>query len=156
MLFISMLAFQLAGALVLLLNCIKGNRTTVIKNCFPGSNVIERDDNNVCTIPKEKLRESSFKIYLNIVAFADLVIGYAIAAFSPVATYSTKETVIGVTVATIALLVIEYFGSKMVSNLIYNKDKQVDYDELKENGVDTFATNKEVEDMFNDIFGNED
>ena len=71
--FISMLVFQLSGALLLLLNCIKSGKESVIKNCFPGSNVVERDENNNCKIPKEKLQESAHKIYLNIVAFADLV-----------------------------------------------------------------------------------
>ena len=81
--FISMLVFQLSGALLLLLNCIKSGKESVIKNCFPGSNVVERDENNNCKIPKEKLQESAHKIYLNIVAFVDLVIGYLFAAFSP-------------------------------------------------------------------------
>ena len=102
MLFIGMLAFQLAGAVILLLNCCKGNKKAVIKNCFPGSNVVERDNNNNCTIPKEKLQESAHKIYLNIVAFGD---------------------------------------------------EKVPYNELAKDGVDTFATNKEVDDMFKDIFG---
>lgn len=83
--FISMLVFQLSGALLLLLNCIKSGKKSVIGNCFPGSNVVERDENNNCKIPKEKLQESAHKIYLNIVAFVDLVIGYLFAVFSPTA-----------------------------------------------------------------------
>ena len=62
MLFIGMLAFQVSGALLLLLNCIKGGKKSVIKNCFPGSNVVERDEKNNCKIPKEKLQESAHKI----------------------------------------------------------------------------------------------
>ena len=67
--FEGMLVFQLAGALILLLNSINGSNEVVIKNCFSGSNMVERDDNDICTIPKEKLRNSAHKIYLNIVAF---------------------------------------------------------------------------------------
>ena len=69
-----MLVFQLSGALLLLLNCIKSGKESVIKNCFPGSNVVERDENNNCKIPREKLQESAQKIYVNVVAFMDLVI----------------------------------------------------------------------------------
>ena len=148
MLFIGMLAFQLAGALILLLNCCKGNKAAVLKNCFPGSNTVERDENNNCTIPKEKLQGSAHKIYLNIVAFGDLVIGYAIAAFSPVAVYSTCYTVLGVAGATFLLLIVEYYFSKWIARIIYTKDEIVPYSELEKGGVDTFATNKEIDDMF--------
>lgn len=153
MLFIGMLAFQLAGALILLLNCCKGSKKAVIKNCFPGSNVVERDENNNCIIPKEKLQESAHKIYLNIVAFGDLVIGYAIAAFSPVALYDTWYTVLGVAGITLLLLVTEYYFCRLIARSVYAKDEKVPYNELAKDGVDTFATNKEVDDMFKDIFG---
>ena len=46
MLFVGMLVFQLAGALILLLNSINGSKEAVIKNCFPGSNIVERDDDD--------------------------------------------------------------------------------------------------------------
>lgn len=145
MLFICMLALQLAGALLLLLNCSKGSRKAVIKNCFPGSNIVERDENNNCIIPKEKLQESAHKIYLNIVAFADLVMGYIIAAFSPIATYATCNTVIGVAVITVVLLVAEFYFSRLVSHFVYPKDEEVPYSELEENDVDTVPTIAEID-----------
>ena len=150
--FICMLALQLAGALLLLLNCSKGSKKAVIKNCFPGSNIAERDENNNCIIPKEKLQESAHKIYLNIVAFVDLVVGYMLAAFSPVATYSTCYTVIGVAVLTIVLLVLEFYFSRLVSRIVYSKDKEVPYSELEENGVDTEMTETEIDAIVNGIY----
>ena len=83
MAFIAMLALQVAGELVLLLNNINGSREAVIRSCFPGSNIVKRDNDNNCVLPCEKLQRSAHAIYLNIVAFFDLVIGYGIAAFSP-------------------------------------------------------------------------
>lgn len=151
--FIGMLAFQLAGALILLLNCCKGNKKTVIENCFPGSNVVERDENNNCTIPKEKLQESAHKIYLNILAFGDLVIGYAIAAFSPVQVWSTLYTVLGVAGITLLLLLGEYYLSKLFARIVYAEDEIVSYNELEKSGVDTFVTDKEIYDMFKDDSG---
>lgn len=149
MLFICMLTLQLAGALLLLLNCTKGSKKAVIKNCFPGSNIAERDENNNCFIPKEKLRESAHNIYLNIVAFADLVIGYIIAAFSPTATYATCHTVVGVSVLTIVLLVAEFYFSCLVAHLVYSKDEEVPYSELEKNGVDTDITEAEIDAICN-------
>lgn len=153
MLFISMLAFQLAGALILLLNVVKGNKNAVIQNCFPGSNIVDRDDENNCVIPKGKLQSSAHAIYLNIVAFADLVVGYLIAAFSPVAIYATCYTVLGVVGGTVVLLLAEYYLSLLVAKSIYAQDVVKPYSELEGYGVDTTITSKEIDDMFNDVFG---
>ena len=150
MLFVAMLAFQLAGALLLLMNCSLGSKKAIIKNCFPGSNFIERDDNDNCIIPKAKLQTSAHTIYLNIVAFADLVIGYLIASLCPVSEFKTCVTVIGVMLSTIVLLVVEYFGSRLVAKFIYSKDMVIPYSELDD--VDTFPTIKEIDEMWDDTF----
>ena len=147
--FISMLVFQLSGALLLLLNCIKSGKESVIKNCFPGSNVVERDENNNCKIPKEKLQESAHKIYLNIVAFVDLVIGYLFAAFSPTADVRIELVLVKVIVATVILLVLEYYFSRFCAKRIYAKDISIPFDELE--GVDITVTNQEIEDLFKNI-----
>ena len=141
--------FQLSGALLLLLNCIKSGKESVIKNCFPGSNVVERDENNNCKIPKEKLQESAHKIYLNIVAFAELVIGYLFAAFSPTADVQIELVLAKVIVATVILLVLEYYFSYFCAKRIYAKDISVPFDELE--GVDTTVTKQEIEDLFKNI-----
>ena len=147
--FICMLVFQLSGALLLLLNCIKSGKESVIKNCFPGSNVVERDENNNCKIPREKLQESAHKIYVNVVAFMDLVIGYLLAAFSPTTDVQIGLILVEVIVATTSLLMLEYYSSRFCAKKIYAKDINVSYDELE--GVDTFITKQEIDDMFKDI-----
>ena len=146
MLFIGMLAFQVSGALLLLLNCIKGGKKSVIKNCFPGSNVVERDEKNNCKIPKKKLQESAHKIYLNIVAFADLVIGYIFAVFSPTANIRIGLVLMEVIVATCALLVTEYYACRFCAKMIYAKDINIPFDQLE--GVDTSLTDQELEEIY--------
>ena len=143
--FISMLVFQLSGALLLLLNCIKSGKDAVIKNCFPGSNIVERDENNNCKIPREKLQESAHKIYLNIVAFVDLVIGYLFAVFSPTADVQIELVLVEVIVATVILLMLEYYISRFCAKRIYAKDISVPFNELE--NVDTTITDQEIEDM---------
>ena len=151
-----MLAFQLSGALLLLLNCVKGTKEAVIKNCFPGSNIVERDDDNNCTIPREKMRESAHKIYLNIVAFGDLVIGYAIAAFSPISLYRIGYTLLFVSAGTLIMLIAEYYLTKLVAQLIYAKDEIVPYEDLTANGVETTITNAEIDAICNGTYGSEE
>lgn len=147
MLYIFMLATQLTGALILLLNSLKCGKKAVIKNCFPGSNVVERDENNNCVIPKEKLQKSAHEIYLNIVAFADLVIGYVLSAVAP---DSTSEcAVFGVLVVTAVLLTVEYNGSRCVACAVYAKDEKVPYSDLEKNEVDTVLTGSDCEEMWN-------
>lgn len=144
-----MLVFQLSGALLLLLNCIKSGKDAVIKNCFPGSNIVERDENNNCKIPREKLQESAHKIYLNIVAFVDLVIGYLFAVFSPTADVQIELVLVEVIVATVILLMLEYYISRFCAKRIYAKDISIPFDELE--GVDTTVTEQEIEDLFKNI-----
>lgn len=154
MLFVGMLVFQLAGALILLLNSINGSGKAVIKNCFPGSNTVERDDDDNCIIPKENLQKSAHTIYVNIIAFFDLVIGYGMAAFSPQANCPTFYTVLVVMCGSIVLVVLEFIFSKLVVCIKYSKDKIISYDELKKNGVDTIITKKEIDEIFDEVFNN--
>lgn len=152
MLFVGMLVFQLAGALILLINSINGSKGAVIKNCFPGSNIVERDDYDNCVLPKENLRNSAHRIHLNIIAFFDLVIGYGIAAFSPCAAYPTICTVIMVLGGAILLSLIEYVISRLVACIKYRGDLIVAYRELEKHGVETITTNKEIIEMINSVF----
>ena len=140
----------------MLLNCVKGTKEAVIKNCFPGSNIVERDDDNNCTIPKEKMRESAHKIYRNIVAFGDLVIGYAIAAFSPISLYRIGYTLLFVSAGTLIMLIAEYYLTKLVAQLIYAKDEIVPYEYLAANGVETTITNAEIDAICNGTYGSEE
>lgn len=147
MIFIAMLVFQLAGALILLLKCCIGSKKAVIRNCFPGSNFAPRDDNNECTISKKKLRESAHNIYLNAAAFLDLVIGYLLAAFSPVSSFSQCVTIVSVIVITAILLLAEFLGSIGLAAVIYAKDIKVSYNELKKERVDTTMSPEDIDEV---------
>ena len=80
MLFVGMLSFQLAGALILLLNGLKGTEDAVIKNCFPGSNIVERDEHDNCTIPREQLRKFGFRIFVGCVQ-SGVILWYSLHCF---------------------------------------------------------------------------
>ena len=148
--FICMLVFQLSGALLLLLNCIKGGKESVIKNCFPGSNVVERDENNNCKIPREKLQKSAHKIYMNIVAFMDLVIGYLFAAFSPTTDVQIGLILVEVIVATTLLLALEYYLSCFCAKKVYAKDISIPFEEFED--LDTIIRKQEIDDLFKDTW----
>ena len=68
--------FSASWAIILLLRCLKGEKRKYHFNrYFPGGNVIERDDENNCALRKDKLRMVSREVYINIIAFCDLIIG---------------------------------------------------------------------------------
>lgn len=148
--FIFMLAFQLSGALLLLLNSVKGGKEAVINKCFPGSNVAERDENNNCKIPSEKLQKSAHEIYLNRTAFLYLTIGYFLAAFSPTTEIRIVLVVAKMIALTFALLVFGYYLSRFCAKRIYSEDISIPYDKLE--GVDTNITNQEIDDICDEIF----
>lgn len=148
--FVFMLAFQLSGALLLLLNSVKSGKASVIKNCFPGSNVVERDENNNCKVPREKLQKSAHEIYLNIVAFLYLFIGYLFAAFCPTTGVRIGLVTVKMIALTFALLVFGYYFSRFCAKRIYSEDISIPYDKLE--GVDTNITNQEVDDICDEIF----
>lgn len=142
------IAFQLAGALILLMWSIRGARkTAIIERCFPGSNIAERDDDNNCRIEKSKLRKTAYEVYLNIFAFVDLIIGYLIAYFA-VNYYEPLCAALYTILTTAAIIGIETLVVYGCAKLRYKKDEIVPYEDLKKFGVDTIITSKEIEEKF--------
>lgn len=142
------IAFQLAGALILLMWSIRGARKAVIiGRCFPGSNVAERDDDNNCKIEKLILQKKAYEVYLNILAFVDLIIGYLIAYFA-VNYYEPVCAVLYTVLTTAVIIGIEMLVAYGAAKLRYKKDEIVPYEELQKYGVDTVTTSKEIEEMF--------
>lgn len=142
------IAFQLAGALILLMWSIRGARkTAIIERCFPGSNVAERDDDNNCRIEKSKLRKTAYEVYLNIFAFVDLIIGYLIAYFT-VNYYEPVCAVLYTVLTTAVIIGIEMLVAYGSAKLRYKKDEIVPYEDLKKIGADTVIISKEIEEMF--------
>ena len=150
MLFVGMLVFQLSGALILLLNSVKCRNERIIKNCFPGSNFVERDENNNCKIEKEKLQKSAHNTYLNMIAFVDLVVGYVLAVFNPTSSNEICLVLLEVILFTCILLGAEYKLTLSCAKIIYENDMVIPFKNL--DGVDTVITSKEIDVIFNDEY----
>lgn len=145
------ISFQLAGAIILLLWCLKGaKKENIIKRYFPGSNVIERDDDNNCVLHKDKLRMVSREVYINIIAFCDLIIGYGLSFYASQSERKLTALMISMAITTV-LLAFEYLVTHIVSIMVFKEDLIKKYDELEKYDVDTIITNKEIEDIFNEV-----
>lgn len=136
-------AFQLAGALILLLWSIRKCDANVIKGCFDNQTCIyassDDDSGSFTVIPKEDLQQSAQNVYLNIASFVDLSIGYALAIFMTDIYISRWCVLAYVTTAIILILVIECFSIFLIVKKKYSADRKVYHDEFKpKNGSITF------------------
>ena len=146
------IAFQVAGAIILLLWCLKGAKLeSIIEKYFPGSNIAKRDDENNCVLEKEKLRKISKDIYINIFAFINLILGYGL-SFYAVSNKSKTKALILTILITLIIIGLEYLLSYLISICRFKENLTVNYDKLKNFDVDTDITNKEIEDMFSEVF----
>ena len=147
------ISLQLAGAVILLLWCLKGaSKEQIVLKYFPGSNTVKCDDEDNCILRKEKLQSITSEVYVNALAFVDLIIGYLSA-------YFVKDTFIPIVAValtvliTTVLIVCEYVIARKFAAYKYPADMIIPYSYLEKYGVDTFATDKEVNDMLNEVFG---
>ena len=145
------ISLQLSGAVILLLWCLKGaSKEQVVRKYFPGSNTVKRDDEDNCKLSKEKLQLITSEVYVNASAFIDLILGYLIAYFVK-DTYSPGIAVVLTVILTSALIVFERLIARKLAEKKYSHDLVIPYSYLEKYGVDTFITNKEIDDMLNEV-----
>ena len=81
------------------------------------------------TLSKEKLRKNAKTLCLNIVAFADLSIGYALAIFMQTVCLPAQRILLFVAAATSLLLLLEYGLTILIARIKYRKDFNFTEDE---------------------------
>lgn len=122
-------AFQVAGALILLLWCIGNLDKKVKQNCVDSHAGIlwgEFDAGGEYTnLSAADLQASAKNIYLNIVAFGNLVVGYALAIFMTDVAVSPCYILLFVVLAVVAILCIEYFLIAKIAAKKYCEDQKV-------------------------------
>lgn len=120
--------------------------------CFPGSNIISRDENNNCVIKKELLQQKTKAIFLNAYSFICLTIGYLLSVFDGDKTRNCWISLVIVLAMTLLMILLGYWFAIIFSKTMYKKDMEVPYKELQKLGVDTYITDKEIIDMINSTF----
>ena len=142
------ISLQLSGAVLLLLWCLKGaSKEQVVRKYFPGSNTVKRDDEDNCTLSKERLQAITSEVYVNALAFVDLILGYLIAYF----VQNTIEPIMAVILTvllTIVMIALERVIAQKLAKRKYSEDLVIPYSYLEKYGVDTFSTIKEIDDIF--------
>lgn len=103
---VSSFAFQIAGAVLLLLWSIRKCDTKIKEQCLESAGILisQFDETGLYTeIPKEDLQAAAKVTYKNIVAFADILIGYTCAVFS-VETYLPRWFIFILVIALTAII----------------------------------------------------
>lgn len=141
--------FQLTGSIILLFWCFSKISKNAIKMCFPGSNIVSRDENNNCIIKKELLQQKTKVIFLNAYSFICLTIGYLLSVFDGDKARNCWTSLTIVSAMTFLMILLGYWFAIIFSKTMYKKDIEIPYEELEKLGVDTYTTDKEIIDMIN-------
>lgn len=141
------LAFQVAGAVLLIIKYLGKTRERIIEEYFPGSNVAKRDENNMATLDKERVQICAQKIYDNRMAFLFIAIGYILSVFGSINGECKIYILLFVIVSTAVIIGVEKGMSIIVSKVIYKNDILTPYSNL-EDRVETIITNEEIDKMF--------
>ena len=152
MFYILSIVFQLSGALILLLWAFRCTKKQVVNSYYPSGAIGHPDDNNMCKLRKERIEEIVTDIYRNRCAFGNLCIGYLLAVFAE-KTFNDCVIFFFVVVATFFITSLEYYTAAFLAQKNFSEDMQIHSSELEKLGVDMFASDKECEEMLNEIWG---
>lgn len=148
-------AFQLSGGVILLLLWVFTDaRKKVVESYYPADTTAQPDDDNMCTLKKERMQEIATDIYRNRFAFGDLCAGYLIAVIAE-KTLSDCAIFLCVVILTSVITWIEYYFAKVLAKRNFPEDMLVPASELEKYGVGMYATDRETQEMLDEIFGGE-
>ena len=157
--FVLSYAFQITGAILLLLWSLKGIQKNIFDLYFSESSFVERDDNNMCTLHKERLQKETRTVVLNIAAFSDIIVGYLLAIVGE-QQFSNQISFLSIIGLTVIISLLEYAIAFLISKFKYPEDVKISYDHLLNRDILTNPTNQEISDavtsVYKEVFGADD
>lgn len=118
-------SFQISGAIILLLWSIGNCNKKIEKMCVENDSSHWYDMDNTTLVSKEELQRSAKTLYLNICAFADILIGYTCAVFVEDTGLSPWYIFGLVLMATLVILLVNITSSSLVAKIKYPHSKKV-------------------------------
>lgn len=152
MLYVLSFAFQLSGGVILLLWAFRNAQKQIVNSYYPIEAVPQPDDNDMCTMKEARVQEIATNIYRNRFAFGNLCAGYLIAVVAE-KTLSNCTAFLSVVITTSIITWVEYNIAKFLAKKNFHENMQVPSSKLEELGVDITASNKEINAMLNDVYG---
>ena len=153
MIYILSLSFQLSGALILLLWSWRKTEKHIIDSYYPAEAVAEPDDNDICTMKKERVQLVITDLYRNRCAFSDLCLGYLITIWGE-KTFSDCITFVSIIIGTAIITKFECSITNIIAKKKFPEDVKVHSSELEKRGISMTITDKETQEMINRIYNN--
>lgn len=143
------LAFQVAGAILLIIKYFGNTQKQIIEEYFSGSSYVETDKTNInnSLLKKDKVRECARKVYDNRMAFVFIAAGYILSIFGD--THGTCKMCILAYVfsSTTIIILLEKATSMIISKVIYRKDIPVKRSEIGDKAISSIQKS-DIDKMF--------
>lgn len=143
------LAFQVAGAVLLIIKYFGRTKERIIDEYFPGSNYVKYDENENVTLEKNKVQECVQRIYSNRMAFVFIVIGYILSIFGIVPEKNKGCILVFVIVGTIIIILLGKGISVKISKLLYKEDIIRPYKDVEDKAEIAYSS-EEIAGLFQD------
>ena len=141
------LAFQVAGAVLLIIKYFGKTKERIINEYFPGSNIAKRDSRGNTVLKKEKVQSCVQTIYDNRMAFVFIAVGYILSIFGAINEECKICVLLGVFFFTTIIIIIEKGLSIIISKILYKEDMEITFSEIADR-ADTIVTNEEIDKLF--------
>ena len=148
MLFGFSIAFQLAGAIILLLWSFGKVSKNAIEMCFPSIAAVDTDSEGNGILKKEILQKNVEKIFLNVWAFTCIVFGYIMSIFTSNDMKYLIEKATIVVLTTVILIVVGHISARYMSKGWFKNDVKLSPEEMEKMNVLSPISEKDLLDMF--------
>lgn len=141
-------AFQLSGALILIIHFWNGTKKTLELSIFTFTSPNRNKEDKV-VVPKKILQQRAFPIYLNRFAFIYIAIGFILSIFSHPISINKVYTLILILFVSVALCIIGYCFIKIFIRCKYRTDwiYEDKYIEQNYSGVPLTAKQSEIDEL---------
>lgn len=148
MLFEFSIAFQLAGAIILLLWSFGKVSKNAIEMCFPSIAAVDTDSEGNGILKKDILQRNVEKIFLNVWAFTCIVFGYIMSIFTSNDLEYLLEKVIIVVLTTVILIVVGHIAARYLSKGWFKDDVKLSPEEMEKMNILSPISEKDLLNMF--------
>jgi len=124
------IAFQISGALVLMIRFWGRTEKKVVNGCFGENNYVEVNEEEKIVLTRETLIKSASNIYLSRMAFIYIVAGYLLGVYGSLNDGSKISVLIAIIIVSILLMMIGMGVAKVVAMIKYREDKAVDSEDI--------------------------
>lgn len=145
------LAFQIAGAVLLILKYWGNTKQRIINEYYPGAGIASNDGEDNAILDVSRVRECVIEIYSSRVAFIYIGVGYALSVFGEKGDVAGIVVLLMVFVASGLLIGIEGVLARVASKAFYKDDIKISYVDLPEY-VDRTASFKDIDELFKKSF----